>query len=185
MRRICPVRSASMAWMEVVSLCCCHMSAGRLGGGENFTYAIVVRVQPGGTPSFCAAARAVARQRNWEIGLTYDDQWRTHRADGCCCVERGFLARVRPARGGREFQAARSYSVESLHRKLAHSHAPVSCTCTTRLPRVVILLVNLLLTKKTLPHRIESGLMRSAHFARQSKNKRGLSRGQYVEYRRQ
>lgn len=37
-----------------------------------------------------------------------------HRADECCCMERGFLARVRPARGGGEFQAAKSYSVESL-----------------------------------------------------------------------
>lgn len=75
MRRIRPVRSASMAWMEVVSLCRCHMSVERLGGGENFIYAIVVRVQPGGMPSFCAAVRAVAQQCNWEIDVIYDDQW--------------------------------------------------------------------------------------------------------------
>jgi hypothetical protein len=56
------------------------------------------------------------------------------------------------------------YSGGNLREEQASSRAMVSCTCTTKMPRVATLLVNLSLTKKTLPRRIESGLMRSAHF---------------------
>lgn len=67
-----------------------HMSVEQSGGGENFIYAIVVRVQPGGTPSFCGAMRAVAQQRNGKLASHMMINGEPHRADEWCFMERGF-----------------------------------------------------------------------------------------------